>query len=72
MAVPGDTCCGSRIHFSMFAGVFDRRPAMITRSATPSSGGAYADEPVRFMGAPAPAEEPVHFHERRPAAGRRP
>lgn len=33
---------------------------------------AYADEPVRFMGAPAPAEEPMHFHERRPAAGRRP
>ena len=32
----------------------------------------YADEPVRFMGAPAPAEEPMHFHERRPAAGRRP
>lgn len=33
---------------------------------------AYADEPVRFMGAPAPVEEAVHFHERRPAQGRRP
>lgn len=27
---------------------------------------AYADEPVRFAGAAAPAAEPVHFYERRP------
>ncbi|KDB09628.1 nitrate reductase molybdenum cofactor assembly chaperone [Burkholderia sp. lig30] len=28
---------------------------------------AYADEPVRFVGAAAPAVEPVRFHDRRPA-----
>jgi len=28
---------------------------------------AWSDEPVRFIGAPVPVLEPVHFHERRPA-----
>ncbi len=32
---------------------------------------AYADEAVRFMGAPAPVEAPVHFHDRRVARGDR-
>jgi len=29
---------------------------------------AWADEPVRFVGASTPVQAPVHFHERRPAA----
>jgi nitrate reductase delta subunit len=32
---------------------------------------AWADEPVRFVGATPPAQAPVHFHERRPGAALR-
>jgi nitrate reductase delta subunit len=30
---------------------------------------AWADEPVRFVGAATPAQSPVHFYESRPGAG---
>src|SRR5207253_372012 len=47
IAVPGLTCCGSRIHRCILSGVFDRCPPIITRVAMPSSGGPTAPVAVR-------------------------
>ena len=47
IAVPGATCCGSRIQYCMFGGVLARWPPMITRSATPSRGGPTIPVAVR-------------------------
>ena len=47
MAVPGETCCGSRIQRCMFCGVLARWPATMTRVAMPSSGGPTVPVAVR-------------------------
>ena len=69
IAVPGVTCCGSRIQRSRFSGVLSSLPATTVRMAMPSSGGPTVPVAFRTCFTPWQLPQPYWMNMASPRSG---